>query len=115
MPLSGRCHWPQATVLQKRSRAPDTTCSLALSATRFGGRNRARRLREGLIESRFKQASPHAPWAARLSAVQVLHSHNIVFARVAADLHLDDFERDQPRIDQAVYRTDRDLGRLVLV
>src|SRR5258706_6570321 len=49
-----------------------------------------------------------------LPAVMVLEADDVVFAEIAAGLHLDDMQRDLARVLQAVRRAKRDIGRLVL-
>src|SRR5262249_49367960 len=48
-------------------------------------------------------------------SVDVVEAHDIVLAEIAADLHLDQFERDLAGIGEPMNAADRDIDRLVLV
>src|SRR5262249_39108824 len=52
---------------------------------------------------------------ASAALVVVLEAHNVVFAEIAAALHLDQLERDPPRIGEAMHGADRDVDGFVLV
>jgi hypothetical protein len=47
-------------------------------------------------------------------SVGVFEAHDVVFAQVAARLHLDDLQRHLARVGQAVHLAQRDVGALVL-
>src|ERR1044072_3556740 len=49
------------------------------------------------------------------SSVSVVEALDVVLAEIAADLHLDQLERDFSRIGEAMDAADRDIDRLVLV
>lgn len=50
-----------------------------------------------------------------VAAVHVLNPDYVVLARVGADLHLDQLQRDLARVHQTVHAADRQVDRLVLV
>src|SRR5579872_2739310 len=50
-----------------------------------------------------------------LTAVTIIESHDVILAEVGARLHLDDVQRNHPRILDAVLHADRNVGRLVLL
>src|SRR5205085_8278783 len=61
------------------------------------------------------QSSHGARPARSAAAVSVVEPDNIIFAEIAAGLHLDQFERDLAGISQPVDRSDGNEDRLVLV
>ena len=48
-------------------------------------------------------------------SVDVVEAHDVVLAEIAADLHLDQFERDLAGIGEPMDAADRDIDRFVLV
>jgi hypothetical protein len=50
-----------------------------------------------------------------LPPVNIVYSHDIVFTQIAADLNLDQLERDLSRIGEPMNFPDRDIHRYVLV
>ena len=47
--------------------------------------------------------------------VDVVEAHDVVLAEIAADLHLDQFERDLAGIGEPMNAADRDVDRFVFV
>src|SRR5262245_49098786 len=56
-------------------------------------------------------------WKALLlsTPVNIVEAHDVVLAEIAADLHLDQLERDLARIGEPMNAPDRDIDRFVFV
>ncbi|RMO06447.1 hypothetical protein ALQ47_05268 [Pseudomonas cichorii] len=89
------CKW-QATSCKSETH---TACSLRLAAYR------------SLLPC--NRLSLHARFQRTGATVDIFVTLDVVFTQVAARLDFDDFQRDLARVFQAVYRSDRDVGRLV--
>src|SRR6185437_16937502 len=90
---------PPAAPRSTPSRATSSCCASARSSERRG------------------RAPPwgRAAVSPLVAPVRVLEADDIVFAEIAAGLHLDEVERDLAGILEAMRRAQRDVGRLVLV
>jgi len=49
------------------------------------------------------------------ASIDVVEAHDVVLAEIAADLHLDQFERHLPGIAEPMNAADRDINGFVLV
>ena len=56
-----------------------------------------------------------ASYPSRQAIIGVLEADDIILAEIDADLNLDQFERDEAGIGEAVHGADRDVGRFILV
>src|ERR1700730_15999689 len=91
------------------------TGSSCLLIPRVTGCNRVPAPPASTIPLRLIGLSCAEPSAGRpLASVTVLEAHDVVLAEVRTRLHLDDFERHDARVLNAVLDAHRDVGRLVL-
>src|SRR5688572_19424506 len=58
--------------------------------------------------------TPSQSVPASLAAIGVIEADDVVLAEIAARLHLDDLQRFRPRVLDAMYGADRNVGGLVL-
>ena len=64
------------------------------------------------LRQRPRQCQRRGPTDERLSAsVDVVEAHDVVLAEIAADLHLDQLERDLAGIGEPMNAADRDIDR----